>query len=165
MKKNHKLCTLLEFRGSDLSVKTVKAVENKIKGIDNDICKSHIKERKCNEARAVIRVKEDPKYFFRYAKKFKRTSENIGPLLNGDGQLTNDMQEISHILSNQFCSTFSTPRLEEVTCDPITFLTLIKILVLLNYQMLILANLKYCSLSMRCHHMLRLALMVCHRNY
>ena len=121
MKKKHKLCTLLEFRGSDLSVKTVKAVESKIKGIDNDICKSHIKERECNEARAVTRVKEDPKYFFRYAKKFKRTSENIGPLLNGDGQLTNDMQEISHILSNQFCSTFSTPRLEEVICDPITF--------------------------------------------
>ena len=83
MKKKHKLCTLLEFRGSDLSVKTVKAVESKIKGIDNDICKSHIKERECNEARVVTRVKEDPKYFFRYAKKFKRTSENIGPLLNG----------------------------------------------------------------------------------
>ena len=32
-----------------------------------------------------------------------------------------EMQEISHILSNQFCSTFSTPRLEEVICDPITF--------------------------------------------
>ena len=32
-----------------------------------DICKSHIKERECNEARAVTRVKEDPKYFFRYA--------------------------------------------------------------------------------------------------
>ena len=121
MKKKHKLCTLLRFRGSDLSVKTVKAVESKIKGIDNDICKSHIKERECNEVRAVTRVKEDPKYFFRYAKKFKRTSENIGPLLNGDGKLTNDIQEISHNLSNQFCSTFSTPRLEEVICDPITF--------------------------------------------
>ena len=33
MKKKHKLCTLLEFRGSDLSVKTVKAVESKIKGM------------------------------------------------------------------------------------------------------------------------------------
>ena len=32
------------------------------------------------------------------------------------------MQEISHILSNQFCNTFSTHRLEEVICDPITFL-------------------------------------------
>ena len=51
--KKHKLCTLLECRGSDLSVKTVKAVESKINGIDNDICKSHIKERECNEARAV----------------------------------------------------------------------------------------------------------------
>ena len=55
-------------------------------------------------------MKEDPKYVFRYAKKFKRTSENIGPLLNGDGKLTNDMQEISHILSNHYCNTFSTPR-------------------------------------------------------
>ena len=96
-------------------------MESKRKGIDNDICNSHIKEREGNEARAVTRVKEDPKYFFRYAKKVKRTSENIGPLLNGDGKLTNDMQEISHILSIQFCSTFSTPRLEEVICNPITF--------------------------------------------
>ena len=78
-------------------------MESKINDIDNDICKSHIKERECNEARAVTRVKEDPKYFFRYAKKFKRTSENIGPLLNGDGQLTNDMQEISQIKSVDLC--------------------------------------------------------------
>ena len=68
--------------------------------------KSHIKERECNEARAVTRVKEDPKYFFRYAKKFKRTSENIGPLLNGDGQLTNDMQKLVTFLATNFVAHF-----------------------------------------------------------
>ena len=118
MKKKHKLCTLLRFRGSDLSVKNCKSCGKQNKGIDNDICNSHIKERECNEARAVTRVKEDPKYFFRYAKKFKRTSENIGLLLNGDGKLTNDMQEISHILSNQFVAHFL---LQDVHCDPIKF--------------------------------------------
>ena len=30
-------------------------------------------------------------------------------------------KKLRHILSNQFCSTFSTPRLEEVICDPVTF--------------------------------------------
>ena len=106
IKKKLKLCTLLRFRGSDLSVNTVKTKESKIKGIDNDICKSHIKEHECNEARALTRVKEDPKYFFRYAKKFNRTSKNNCPLLNGDGKLTNDTPKITRILSNQFCSTF-----------------------------------------------------------
>ena len=81
MKKKHKLCTLLRFRGSDLSVKTVKTMESKIKGIGNDICNSHIKERECNEARAVTRVKEDSKYFFRYAKNLRELVKILVPYL------------------------------------------------------------------------------------
>ena len=37
--------------------------------IEQAICDSHLKERLDEESRAVAKIKSDPNYFFRYAKK------------------------------------------------------------------------------------------------
>ena len=39
---------------------------------------------------AVAKIKDDPNYFYRYAKKFSIVKSDIGPLLDSSGNLTSD---------------------------------------------------------------------------
>ena len=55
------------------------------------------------------RIKSDPNYFFKYAKKFSKTATEVGPLLNANGVLVNDKRSMSEMLLKQFSSVFSTP--------------------------------------------------------
>ena len=54
----------------------------KINQIEKDIGQSHYEEQKHNESIAVSRIKSDPNYFFRYAKKFSISKSDIGSLIN-----------------------------------------------------------------------------------
>ena len=42
------------------------------------------------EAIAVAKIKEDPNFFFRYAKRFSITKQEIGPFYSDNGSWTND---------------------------------------------------------------------------
>ena len=42
------------------------------------------------KAIAVAKIKEDPNFFFLYAKRFSITKQEIGPLYSDNGSLTND---------------------------------------------------------------------------
>ena len=43
--------------------------------IEQSICESHSKEKLYDETLAVTRIKSDPNFFFRYAKKFIHSAE------------------------------------------------------------------------------------------
>ena len=59
--------------------------------IEQDICDSHLKGQLNEESRAVAKIKSDPNYFFRYAKRNSICNGNVGPLLNPNTHLlTND---------------------------------------------------------------------------
>ncbi len=83
--------------------------KNKLSELEQDILTSHDDERKQEEIRAISRIKTDPNYFFRYAKKFSKCKNDIGPLCNANGGLVHDKNEMCNILVNQFKSVFSTP--------------------------------------------------------
>ena len=94
---------------------------NKLMAIEVDIITSHINELSREEAIAVAKIKEDPNFFFRYAKRFSITKQEIGPLYSDNGSLTNDKKLICKLLLEQFNSVFSIPLSNKVVTDPVSF--------------------------------------------
>ena len=52
---------------------------NKLIAIEEDIITNHINELSHEEAIDVAKIKEDPNFFYRYAKRFSITKQEIGP--------------------------------------------------------------------------------------
>ena len=91
--------------------------------IEQDILKSHSNERIHNESTALAKIKDDPNYFYRYAKKFSIVKSDIGPLLDSSGNLTSDKKIICQLLLDQFNKIFSTPNVENRVNDPVSYFT------------------------------------------
>ena len=100
-------------------INSTKSIPQLIK-IEQAICDSHLKEKLNEESRAVTKIKSDPNYFFRYAKKNSICNRNIGPLLNPNTHLiTNDRLEMCSL--DQFYSVFTSPKPEMIVHDPVSF--------------------------------------------
>ncbi len=91
--------------------------------IEKQICDSHVQEKYQEESRAVDLIKSNSNYFFKYAKKYSHTKTSIGPLLDRDGALTNDVPTMCNLLLEQYNSMFSSPRSEKNIDNPVTFFT------------------------------------------
>ena len=61
------------------------------------------------EQQAVSKVKENPKYFYRYAKKFSKKKSNTSMLFDGNGAIKSNPKDIANLLQKQFLSVFSDP--------------------------------------------------------
>ena len=83
-------------------------IKEQLVDIESELLKSHNDEILHDENKALDRIKSDPNYFFKYAKKFSKTATEVGPLLNADGVLVNNKRSMSEILLKQFSSVFST---------------------------------------------------------
>ena len=61
------------------------------------------------EKRAVATIKENPKFFFSYAKSFSKIKSSITLLHDKSGKIVTDRKGIADTLQEQFCSVFSDP--------------------------------------------------------
>ena len=86
-----------------------KILTDKILDLEEKILLSHQEEQAQTEKRAVEMIKENPKYFFAYAKSKSTLKVRIGPLKQ-DGELHGDNHEMANVLNNQYKAMFSTPR-------------------------------------------------------
>ena len=68
------------------------------------ICDSHTQEKLHDEEIVVTKIKTDPNYFFRYAKKHSLCLNEIGPLMGPNKTLTSDKYEMCCSLLYQFNS-------------------------------------------------------------
>ena len=98
-------------------------LNSKLMKIEQDILKSHSNKRIHNETTAVAKIKDDPNYFYRYAKKFSVVKSDIGPLLDSSRNLTSDKKIICKLLLDQFNKIFSTPNVENRVNDPVSYFT------------------------------------------
>ena len=96
-------------------------LENLILSIESDILNSHKSERLHEEEMAISKIKSDSNFFFRFAKKFSITNEDIGPFYNGHGDQITNKREISQLLLEQFSSVFSTPSNDKKVTNPDLF--------------------------------------------
>ena len=86
------------------------------------ICTSHTQEKLHDEEIAVIKIKTDPNYFFRYAKKKHSIClDEIGPLMGPNKALTSDKYEMCCSLLYQFNSVFTKPHSEKIVTNPSFF--------------------------------------------
>ena len=63
-------------------------------------------------------VKDNPRYFFSYAKRFSKSSSTVGPLKSSDGSLTQDPKEMADLLQRQYLSVFSNPKSDDKRVPP-----------------------------------------------
>ena len=68
------------------------------------------------EDKAIKNIKENPSFFFSYAKQFAKTRSNVGPLKETDGDLKHQPEDMANILQSQYSSVFSDP--DSADIDP-----------------------------------------------
>ena len=73
--------------------------------------------QKYEEKVAVDAIKKNSKYFFKYAKKFAKVPNKIGPVKNEDGDLVDNPLDIAEILSKQYVKMFSEPTSHPAVVD------------------------------------------------
>ena len=84
----------------------------------------HKNEQSYDEAVAVNKIRKDPNFFFRYAKKFSLTNQIINCLSSEDGLLINDKDSICKLFLKQFNSVFSKLNESKIVHDSVHFLTI-----------------------------------------
>ena len=80
-----------------------------IHDLDNEIKTSIQTQRKNQEDKAVKIIKENPRYFYSYAKRYSKLKSSVGPLFDENGVLTNDPKTMADLLQDQYSSVFSDP--------------------------------------------------------
>ena len=89
------------------SSKPAPLIKSHLVMLEKQLCDSHLDEKRFEENAAVSKIKDDPNYFFRYAKKLSIYKIDIGPLMNHDtNSLSNDKHEMCRLLVDQFTSVF-----------------------------------------------------------
>ena len=84
-----------------------------------DAIDAEYKNSRLKQERAAIKtIKQNPKYFYTYAKKFSKTKGEIGAFVKENGEMTDDPYEQAEILRKQYESVASKPMKEfEVNDD------------------------------------------------
>ena len=84
-------------------------IKSEMKDIEEKLKSSHEAERIQDEQRAVGRIKENPKFFFKFAREKSLVRKPVGPLLSPEGEYVTEPSKMSEILKNQFESVYSVP--------------------------------------------------------
>ena len=89
--------------------------------VEELICESHRQEKLHDEEIAVTKIKMDPNYFFRYAKKHSICQSEVGPFLGPTKALISNKYEICCLLLDQFNSVFTKPNPDMIVTNPFSF--------------------------------------------
>ena len=66
-------------------------------------------------------MKKDPKVFFKYAKKFSKSTSDIGPFVDKSGDVILNPEKITEMLKEQYESVYSTPMKSMKVSNPQEF--------------------------------------------
>ena len=103
------------------SSKPAPLIKSHLVMLEKQLCDRHLDEKCFEENAAVTKIKDDPNYFFRYAKKFSICKTDIGPLMNRDtNTLSNDKDEMCGLLVDQFTSVFTITDPQQIITDPVS---------------------------------------------
>ena len=105
-KKRNKLRKQLLFTERERTESNIKA---KLVDIERDLQISYRTQEDIEEERAVSAIKNNPKYFYSYAKARYKTQPQVGPFLAENGDYITEPSQLADMLSEQYKSAFSTP--------------------------------------------------------
>ena len=87
----------------------IKNLEMKIAEIERKLIDSHVAEAERNEKNAVDRIKENPKFFYKFARNKSLVKKPVGPLVSSEGLVITEPKEMCSMLKKQFESVYSSP--------------------------------------------------------
>ena len=87
----------------------IERLKLKLNDLELKLVESHTAERLREEREAVDRIKENPKFFFKYARDKSLVKKPIGPLMMGSGEYIAKADDMCEVLKGQFESVFSVP--------------------------------------------------------
>ena len=102
MRKRSKLQKKLHSESDPNSMRIVQEILN----VEQKLKESHIIESNNKEKKAVANIKENPKYFYQYARSKSKLQTSIGPLIE-NGIIIYDAKEKANVLLEQYCSVYS----------------------------------------------------------
>ena len=103
---------LLNAHGEQAKVQ----LTQKIDELESRLLESHRREREYDKERAVLAIKDNPKYFFSYARRKSEVKAMVGPFLK-DGKIISDPKEKCEILRAQYEAMFSRPSQDMLPSD------------------------------------------------
>lgn len=95
---------------STTSETKISKINTELLEIEKKLQKSFRESSASMEHKAVNAIKANSKYFYSYVKKNSKVSSKVGPLINQQGELTNNNKEMADILSQQYAKVFSKPK-------------------------------------------------------
>ena len=81
--------------------------------IEKDLQESYRTQQTTEEEKAVEAIRENPKFFYSYTKSRSHVRSTVGPFLNESGDYVSDPKTLADMLSIQYKSTFSVPRIPQ----------------------------------------------------
>ncbi|KAK4314261.1 hypothetical protein Pmani_014415 [Petrolisthes manimaculis] len=92
MRKRSKLHSRIRHCNNDHDKRSM---QDKVERLEEQLKKSHRCERTRDETHAVEAIQTNYKYFFKYVKKWGIVNAAVGPLVNTDGEVINNLHQIS----------------------------------------------------------------------
>ena len=115
MRKRSKLQKKLHSESDPNSLRIVQEILN----VEQKLKESHITESNNKEKKAVANIKENPKYFYQYARSKSKLQTSIGPLIE-NGIIIYDAKEKANVLLEQYCSVYSSDGYTESLVDELS---------------------------------------------
>ena len=84
-------------------------LKDQVEVIEKELKDSYDKRRMNQEKEAWNKMKRDPKAFFKYAKKFSKSTSDIGHFIDQNGDVVTNASSITEMLRNQYESVYSVP--------------------------------------------------------
>ena len=88
----------------------IKSVYSKLALVCYDMKEAINQDLDRKESLALLRIKENPKYFYSYAKSKSQVRQNISMLFDNNNEIVTDKKFMADILQNQFISVFIDPK-------------------------------------------------------
>ena len=85
----------------------INILQKEVENIERQVKSSILNKIHSDEQVALQAIKEDPKAFYTYAKKFRKTKSHIKLLTKKDGSITSNYKEMANLFQDQFISVFS----------------------------------------------------------
>ena len=96
-------------------------ISEKLKEIESELNSEYTKRMLLLEGEAINKMKKEPQYFYKYAKKFSKSFSQVGNFLTEDGDIVQNSVEKANMLRKQYESVYSTPDERYIIQDPDIF--------------------------------------------
>ena len=97
------------MKEKNITSKKIDKLRAELYEIEQNLKESIQNQRQASELKAVQAIIKNPRYFYSFAKKNNKLKTTVGPLLNEEGELSDDPKAMADLLQKQYTSVFSDP--------------------------------------------------------